>query len=141
MTATPGTLEALDDLRREIARWHDRPDAPRIPGRLFVAAAAVAGRTTEDAILSRRRGYPLVRWRHAGMTLATERTRLSLPQIGRIFSRDHTTVLHARDAVDWSRPANAAILELVNGAIDALVEDRAWRGDPRLRSLAEAGPW
>ena len=37
--------------------------------------------------------------RQIAMYLATELTELSLPEIGREFNRDHSTVLHARDVV------------------------------------------
>ena len=37
--------------------------------------------------------------RQIAMFLATELTDLSLPEIGREFNRDHSTVVHARDVV------------------------------------------
>ena len=41
-----------------------------------------------------------VAWpRQIAMYLATELTDLSLPEIGREFNRDHSTVVHARDVV------------------------------------------
>lgn len=45
------------------------------------------------------RGHCLERWavepRHAAMVAVRDGTRLSLPQIGALFDRHHTTVLHA----------------------------------------------
>ena len=41
-----------------------------------------------------------VAWpRQIAMFLTTEMTDLSLPEIGREFNRDHSTVVHARDLV------------------------------------------
>lgn len=41
-----------------------------------------------------------VAWpRQIAMFLTTELTDLSLPEIGREFNRDHSTVVHARDVV------------------------------------------
>ena len=37
--------------------------------------------------------------RQIAMFLTTELTDLSLPEIGREFNRDHSTVVHARDVV------------------------------------------
>ena len=48
-----------------------------------------------------RRKTQSVAWpRQIAMFLATELTDLSLPEIGREFNRDHSTVVHARDLVD-----------------------------------------
>ena len=48
-----------------------------------------------DQILSKQRQANIVRARHAAMYLAQMATRFSLSQLGAIFDRDHTTVLHA----------------------------------------------
>lgn len=51
---------------------------------------------TVDEIISARRGRHLVAARHACVKAVYEQRKdLSLPQIGRIFQRDHTTILHA----------------------------------------------
>jgi chromosomal replication initiation ATPase DnaA len=50
--------------------------------------------TREDLVgPSRQRKYVMPRW--LAMSLARELGRKSLPQIGRAFNRDHTTVIHA----------------------------------------------
>jgi chromosomal replication initiator protein len=46
-------------------------------------------------MVSQRRGRAVARPRQVAMYLARELTPLSLPAIGRMFARDHTTVLHA----------------------------------------------
>lgn len=46
-------------------------------------------------LVSGRRCRPLVRARHVGMYLAKEITDRSFPRIGRIFNKDHTSVIHA----------------------------------------------
>lgn len=54
-------------------------------------------------LLGPRRSPEFARPRQIAMTLSAVHTNASLPQVGRHFSRDHTTVLHARDAIgrDW----------------------------------------
>jgi chromosomal replication initiator protein len=44
---------------------------------------------------SRRRGSKAARPRQVAMYLTRELTPLSTPEIGRVFRRDHTTVIHA----------------------------------------------
>lgn len=51
---------------------------------------------SENLLLSNRRLIQLVNARQLAMMLCRDYTRMSLPQIGRLFgNRDHTTVLHA----------------------------------------------
>ena len=51
-------------------------------------------------LLGRRRLPHIVLARHIAMLLCLEMLRgVSLPQVGRWFHRDHTSVLHARDAM------------------------------------------
>ena len=52
-------------------------------------------RISLSEILSPRRCSPLVKARHVAMRLARDLTTASLPEIGRIFDRDHSTVHHA----------------------------------------------
>lgn len=53
-----------------------------------------------QAILSRCRTSDLVWARQVAMYLTRTRTRLSLPKIGKIYRRDHGTVLHSYRAVE-----------------------------------------
>lgn len=50
---------------------------------------------TLDDLFSTRRWQPLARARQDAMCLIRRLVGLSYPQIGRIFDRDHTTVLYA----------------------------------------------
>lgn len=69
-------------------------------------------------LISRRRGGPLIRPRHIAMYLCTILTIRSLPEIGRAFNRDHTTILHARDKIARMRRTNAEL----NAEVEALIE-------------------
>jgi len=69
---------------------------------LFAIQAAVCrqfGVTTLD-LMSARRGREVARPRQLAMWLARHTTLLSLPDIGRGFGRDHTTVIHAIKRVE-----------------------------------------
>ena len=51
-------------------------------------------------LLSRRRGRVQARPRQVAMWLARHATPCSLPEIGRAFDRDHTTVMHGIERVE-----------------------------------------
>ena len=60
---------------------------------------------------SKRRSRSLARPRQIAMALAKELTEHSLPEIGRSFDKDHTTVLHACKKVKELREADSRIRE------------------------------
>lgn len=66
---------------------------------------------TRLEILSRRREPRLLWPRHAAIWLASRCTVASLPEIGRHFDRDHTTVYHAVSVVERRRTAEPEIRE------------------------------
>jgi len=61
---------------------------------------------TDVELLGRSRRQPLAHARQVAMYLCRELTDMSYPQIGRLFDRHHTTVIHAvqerlADSTDW----------------------------------------
>ena len=73
---------------------------------------------SHDDIMSERRLKEVVRPRQIAMYLCREKTRRSLPDIGRMFGgKDHTTVLHADRKIrelmlkDWKLAHDVADLE------------------------------
>jgi hypothetical protein len=62
----------------------------------------------------------VTRWRYAAMYLARHRTCLSLPKLGRMFCRDHTTVLHGINQV---RAGIAAADPRLTAAVFVLQQD------------------
>lgn len=74
----------------------------------IIQAAAIASPYSADEIIGPRRTPDLAHWRACAMCVARQHTGQSLPQIGRAFQRDHTTVLYAvrrADALDQERIA------------------------------------
>lgn len=51
-------------------------------------------------LLSQRRAAPLVRARHVAFALSRRLTSKTFPSIGRVFGRDHTTVIHGCLAIE-----------------------------------------
>lgn len=68
----------------------------RVSTKEIIAHVAAIYCIPVSEILGQRRNRPVVSARFAAMkAVADRRPDLSLPQIGKIFGRDHTTVLHA----------------------------------------------
>lgn len=61
----------------------------------IVAAVADAYKVPWHKIIGRQRAAYYVEPRHVAMHLCRKMTGYSLPRIGRLFERDHTTVMHA----------------------------------------------
>jgi chromosomal replication initiation ATPase DnaA len=79
--------------RLRVEKLKSRMEAGGVRG--IIAEVALAHRVTVEDILGSSRAAPLVKARHEAMIeVAIRRPAFSLPQIGRCFSRDHTTVLH-----------------------------------------------
>lgn len=91
-----------------IARYHMGLRAARKSDRIILMTARKHEITVEQIkSMSRKREFA---WpRQECMYRMRRETSLSLPQIGRIFDRDHTTVIHAIRAVERRR----ASLEVV----------------------------
>ena len=60
-------------------------------------------KVTVDLMVSRQRTRSIILPRHFAMALSVELTNCSLPEIGDMFCRDHTTVIHAMKNVDKCR--------------------------------------
>lgn len=63
--------------------------------RFLVALAALRGEVRVEDILSTRRAQPISRARNDAIGLVYSHQRRSLPAIGRMFKRDHTTIMHS----------------------------------------------
>lgn len=81
--------------------------------RILLIVAQVHGFTVED-IMGTSRSYPLARARHhAVYEIRTRLDTYSLPKIGRIFGRDHSTILNSLDKFQRNRHQYVVQLEAV----------------------------
>jgi chromosomal replication initiation ATPase DnaA len=73
------------------------PAAAAVPPRLSEIIVATAARfdLAVDDLTGRRRDRAACMARQCAMLLARDLTHCSLPQIGRAFGRDHTTVIYS----------------------------------------------
>jgi chromosomal replication initiator protein len=73
-----------------------------IPASLIMEETAKYFGLTVDDLTSKSRSRPLTTARHVAMYLVRECTGMTLPKIGEIFARDHTTALHGINKIDSS---------------------------------------
>ena len=66
-----------------------------------------------DDIKSKKRNAEIAQARHVAAYLVWKITEISLPHIGKIFGRDHTTVLHSLDQVEKKMRSDPAYAEKV----------------------------
>ena len=68
---------------------------PRMERMELIASVAERNGASVSEVLSRRRDRRIVKARHAAILAVRERfDGDSLPMIGRLFNRDHTSILH-----------------------------------------------
>jgi chromosomal replication initiator protein len=96
LTGHPISLElseqALEDLLPQAET--------EIPAQLILdETARYFGLTVHD-LVSKSRSRPLTTARHVAMYLVRETTGMSLPKLGELFERDHTTVMHGIAKID-----------------------------------------
>ncbi len=107
--ATGAVLVELDNVQHDVTLDH-------ITVMDIQYAVCRAANITRPELLSDSRVQKLVLPRQIAMTLCARFTQRSLPDIGRRFNRDHSTVIHARDKiepvlrqVEVAMPENATI--------------------------------
>lgn len=84
----------------------------------IINAVAAYYKISPDDIYSQSRAQAIALARQIAMYLCREQTGLSLPKIGEIFGRDHTTVMHANkkvnDLMNERRYVYTQITEIIN---------------------------
>ena len=110
------TLERARDILRDILNVFER--SITIDEIQQKVAEHYNVRTSE--LMSKRRERSIARPRQVAMYLAKALTTKSLPDIGRAFDRDHTTVIHAVKTIEDLREKDAAFRDETDGLRRAL---------------------
>lgn len=71
-----------------------------------------------DQILANKRSKDTVRPRQMAMYLVRKLTNSSLPEIGKVFGRDHTTVMHACNKIEDERKKSAELDDIIRTLIE-----------------------
>jgi chromosomal replication initiator protein len=98
LSGTPITFEAAQKTVDEIGGVKQISDEEKMD-RIIAAVAKKYGISTSD-IMGTKRNKEISFPRHVAIYIARKTTGLSLPQIGKFFSRDHTTVMSSINAVE-----------------------------------------
>ena len=93
----PITLELAEEAIRDVFR--ENPGLRPTPA-LILKEVAKYYSITIDKLSSSNRSKEMVQPRQVAMYLVRHLTDYSLPEIGKVFSRDHTTVLHSIHKID-----------------------------------------
>lgn len=135
-------VDALTDALREAkfklnGQIIEPPIIARRPISIREIVEEVSRRTCMDVmeILGDRRDLKTVEARHIAMYLACKLTTNSLPAIGRIFKRDHTSVLHARERIRGRLLDDGALGRIVSDCryeLEKEAERDAASSDPAL---------
>jgi len=80
--------------------WHGDLHPLRPTMRSITADVAKRHGLTVEDLRGPERRQAAVRARHEAMAIIRAQGRFSLPQIGKFFNRDHTTVIHALRRVE-----------------------------------------
>jgi chromosomal replication initiator protein len=95
-----------------------------IPAALIMEETAKYFGLTVDDLTSKSRSRPLTTARHVAMYLVRECTGMTLPKIGEIFARDHTTALHGINKINSSMRNREPIYRQVQD-LSRIVRSRA----------------
>lgn len=100
----------VDPIAALVAKYRmvvDSENQPSVPkGKRIIKECAIEAGLTITDLCSKGRVKPLARARQFAMWRIAKETSLSLPQIGRLLCRDHTTVLYAIRVVNAERGEN-----------------------------------
>lgn len=89
-----------------------------------IQAVAQVTKVRYEAILGAQRGRWISRPRQVAMWVASRTTRKSLPQIGAVMDRDHTTIMHGIRQVEfWREQGDKNIIEWSDAAMRRVLAD------------------
>ena len=107
-----GRPPSLEFARQHLARM--LPEGPpELDARSIIDAVASAYAVDLKDLLGSSRVKGLVTPRHVSMWLIRRHTQLSSPEIGRLFGKDHSTVLHACGKVDGQLEGDSGLRSIV----------------------------
>ena len=95
--------------------------------KIFAAVYRRYGISKED-LLGTRRTREIAQARHISIYLIRKVTEMSLPNIGKIFGRDHTTVMSSCEAVEKRLRTDAELVMNINAMIKEVSGDTSKLG-------------
>ena len=96
-------IDALQLRIAEIERILEPRLLPMTPSEKILHAIVAHEKINKIALLSARRGRVVIAARHLGFYLCKKCTKQTLSQIGKVWGRDHTTILYGVEKVEKDR--------------------------------------
>ena len=107
-----GRSPTLEFARQHLARM--LPDGPpEVDAKAIIEAVAQAYSVEVSALMGSSRVKGLVTPRHVSMWLIRRHTQLSSTEVGRLYDKDHSTVLHACGKVEKQLEQDAGLRSIV----------------------------
>jgi chromosomal replication initiation ATPase DnaA len=121
------TLAALC-VAEEIAIRQERADSPKAQVKRVIEAVCAKHEVPYHEVMGRKRFAEIVAARHEAIVAVAEAFPwMSLPKLGRIFGRDHTSILHAMDKHGVPRRSHSKEGHQVSMRADGLALGRMFR--------------
>ena len=114
LTGSPINLELVRSSIPEFIKENEPTE--KIVDRILTTVAKKYGVTSAD-ILSKKRPQDIAFARHAAIYITRAVTELSLPAIGKVFSRDHTTIMSSCSVIENEMAANLKVKMDINDMI------------------------
>lgn len=100
--------EAISDIFKESPGLNPTPE-------LIIKHVCTFYNISSDKLSSSNRSKETVQPRQIAMYLVRELTKYSLPEIGKVFSRDHSTVLHSVNKIeDYLKDSSSEMYKIIN---------------------------
>lgn len=109
-----GQSPSLDLARSHLSRLLPNGPASPTPESILAAVAQSWGVTEED-LKGTRRPKHLVTPRHVAMWMIRRHCELSFPELGRLFSKDHSTIQHAVDKIESMLESDVGLRGQIQG--------------------------
>lgn len=104
--------EAISDIFKESPGLNPTPE-------LIIKHVCTFYNISSDKLSSSNRSKETVQPRQIAMYLVRELTKYSLPEIGKVFSRDHSTVLHSVNKIeDYLKDSSSEMYKIINTITD-----------------------
>jgi hypothetical protein len=126
----PGQARTIEALQRQLSELSAKLEAMEHADRTPVAAPTRIKPVISTVakyydvpvrdLVSFRRARALIRPRHVAMYLARALTKHSLPVIGRVFERDHTTILYGCRQIEKQRQRDSGLDAEIQQLIEQL---------------------
>ena len=114
IASTTNSIITTELVERACKNLYSEPATKEVSIEIIQEVVASYFKLKKDDLLSKRRTKDLATARQIAMYLCREMTDESLPQIGNMFERDHSTVIHAIDKIELDKNSNSKLKKTID---------------------------